>query len=129
MKDHQIFQIAFITAILGLAGMIFFSDEITPQELKIRDIKQNHIGETIAIQGLIRSVETNRNNLHVLSVMDDTGEIKLIITGSLANEFMREGVNLKNYENKRAKIVGNVKEYKGSMELIAENTKSIKIIN
>jgi len=129
MKDNQIFQIAFITAILGLAGMIIFSNEITPQELKIRDIKQNHIGETITIKGVINSVEANRNNLYVLSVIDDTGEIKLVITGTLASEFIREGINLKNYENRQAKIVGNVREYKGSIELIAENTKSIKIIN
>jgi DNA/RNA endonuclease YhcR with UshA esterase domain len=128
MQDHQIFKIALLTTIFGLAGMIFLSGEIMPQEFKIREINKNQVGEDIAIQGLIRDVETNKN-LYTLSIIDGTGEIKVIIYGSLADEFKREGVDLKTYENKRAKIVGNVKEYKGSIELIVENTKSIKIIN
>jgi DNA/RNA endonuclease YhcR with UshA esterase domain len=61
-------------------------------------------------------------------VIDGTGEIKVIIYGSLTDEFNREGINPVSFENRRAKIVGNVKEYKGSIELMVENTKSIKIL-
>lgn len=128
MQDHQIFRIALLTAVFGLAGMVFLSGEIMPQEFKIREINKNHIGEDIAIQGLIKGVETNKN-LYTLSVIDGTGEIKVIIYGSLADEFARKGITLKNFENKRAKIVGNVKEYHGNIELIIENTESIKIID
>lgn len=129
MHDHQIFQIALLTTVIGLTGMIFLSGEIVPKELKIKEINKNQIGEDIAVQGLIKAVEIHKNNVYTLSVVDESGEIKAIIFGSLADEFAREGTNLKNFQNRRAKIVGNVKEYHGSMELIVENTKSIKIIN
>jgi DNA/RNA endonuclease YhcR with UshA esterase domain len=128
MYDNQIFRIALLTAIFGLTGMIFLSGWIMPQELKIKEINKNHIGEDLAIEGLIRTVESHKNNLYVLSVIDGTGEIKVIIYGSLADEFTREGINPQNFQNRRVKIVGNVKEYNGSIELIIENTKSIKIL-
>lgn len=129
MQDHQIFRIAFLTAVFGLAGMIFLSGSITPPEFKIKEINKNHVGEDVSIQGLIRSIEGPKNNLYILSVIDETGEIKVIIYGSLADEFQKKGIDLKIFENRRAKITGNVKEYKGSTELIVENTESVKIIN
>ncbi len=127
MQDNQIFKIALLTSILGLSGMIFLSGVVVPQEFKINQITKNQIGEDISINGLIRSVEAYDKNIYILSVIDGTGEIKVVIFSSLASEFKREGIDLKYFENRRAKIVGNVKEYQGSMELIAENTKSIKI--
>lgn len=129
MEDHQIFRIALITAVFGLTGMIFLSGEITPHEFKINEINKNHIGEDLTIRGLVRTVENPKNNLYILSVIDGSGEIKVIIYGPLADEFNRDGINLKKFENRRVKIMGNVKEYNGSIELIAENTKSIQIIN
>lgn len=127
MHDKHIFQIALVTAVFGLAGMIFLSGEIVPREFKINEINKNHVGEDLAIQGLVRTVEP-KSNLYILSVIDGTGEIKVIIFGSLADEFKREGINPRSFENRRVKIVGNVNEYKGSAQLIVENTRSIKIV-
>ncbi|MGZ7109390.1 MAG: OB-fold nucleic acid binding domain-containing protein [Methanobacterium sp.] len=129
MQDSKIFQIALVTTVFGLAGMILLSGEVVPQEFKIREINKNHVGEDIAIEGLIREIEVHKNNVYSLSVIDGSGEIKVIVFGSIVDEFAREGTNIKDYENRRAKIVGNVKEYNGSIELIVENTRSIKIIN
>ncbi|MGZ7049120.1 MAG: OB-fold nucleic acid binding domain-containing protein [Methanobacterium sp.] len=129
MQDSKIFQIALVTTVFGLAGMILLSGEVVPQEFKIREINKNHVGEDIAIEGLIRGIEVHKNNIYSLSVIDGSGEIKVIIFGSIVDEFAREGTNIKDYENRHAKIVGNVKEYNGSIELIVENTRSIKIIN
>ncbi|MGZ7095697.1 MAG: OB-fold nucleic acid binding domain-containing protein [Methanobacterium sp.] len=129
MQDNKIFQIALVTTVFGLAGMILLSGEVVPQEFKIREINKNHVGEDIAIEGLIRGIEVHKNNVYSLSVIDGSGEIKVIIFGSIVDEFAREGTNIKDYENRHAKIVGNVKEYNGSIELIVENTRSIKIIN
>ncbi|MGZ7042974.1 MAG: OB-fold nucleic acid binding domain-containing protein [Methanobacterium sp.] len=127
MQDNKIFQIALVTTVFGLAGMILLSGEVVPQEFKIREINKNHVGEDIAIEGLIRGIEVHKNNIYSLSVIDGSGEIKVIIFGSIVDEFAREGTNIKDYENRHAKIVGNVKEYNGSIELIVENTRSIKI--
>jgi DNA/RNA endonuclease YhcR with UshA esterase domain len=127
MHDKYVFQIALVTTVFGLAGMIFFSGEIVPREFKIEDINKNHVGEDLAIHGLVRTVE-NPGNLYILSVIDGTGEIKVVIFGSLADEFRREGTDPRNFENRRVKIVGNVKEYRGSAQLIVENTRSIKIV-
>lgn len=127
MHDRYVFKIALVTAIFGLAGMILLSGEITPREFKIKDINKNHVGEDLSIQGLVRTVE-NPGNLYILSVIDGSGEINVVIFGSLADEFRREGTDPLNFENRRVKIVGNVNEYKGSTQLIVENTRSIKIV-
>lgn len=129
MKDHQIFQIALLTTALGLAGMILLSGVILPQEFKVKDINKNQVGEEVSLDGLIRSIETHKNNVHILSVIDESGEIKVVIFGPLADEFARQGIDLNLFENKHAKITGIVKEYKGSMELIVDDTRSIKIVN
>ncbi len=129
MEDHHIFQIALLTTALGLAGMILLSGEILPQEFKVKNINKNQIGEEVAIDGLIRSVEIHKNNVHILSVIDGSGELKVVIFGPLADEFTRQGTDLKNFENKRAKINGIVKEYNGGMELIVDNSRSIRIVN
>ncbi len=128
MQDHQIFHIALLCTIIGLVGMIFMSGYIMPQEIKIRDINKNYIGEDVAITGFIKSIQAYKNNVYALSVIDSTGEIKVIIFSSIVDEFKKQGEDIKDFENKRVKIVGNVKEYKGNFELIIENTKSIKII-
>lgn len=128
MQDHQIFHIALLCTIIGLVGMIFMSGYIMPQEIKIRDINKNYIGEDVAITGFIKSIQAYKNNVYALSVIDSTGEIKVIIFSSIVDEFKKQGEDIKDFENKRVKIVGNVKEYKGSFELIVQDTKSIKII-
>ncbi|MEN4005810.1 MAG: OB-fold nucleic acid binding domain-containing protein [Methanobacteriaceae archaeon] len=127
MNDKHIFQIALVTAVFGLAGMIFLSGEIVPMEFRIKEINRNHIGEDLAIQGLVRTVR-KPGNLYILSVIDETGEINVVIFDPLADEFKREGINPRNFENRRVKIVGRVNEYKGSIQLIVENTRSIKIV-
>jgi len=128
MHDNQIFRIALLTTVFGLAGMIFLSGEIIPQEFKIKEINKNHVGEDLTIEGLITTVENPKNNIYILSVIDGTGKINVVIFGSVADEFSREGINPQNFQNRRAKIIGNVKEYNGNVELMIENTKSIKII-
>ena len=128
MHDSQIFRIALVTTVFGLAGMIFLSGEIIPQEFKIKEINKNNVGEDLSIEGLITTVENPKNNIYILSVIDGTGKINVVIFGSVADEFSREGINPQNFQNRRAKIIGNVKEYNGNVELMIENTKSIKII-
>ena len=128
MHDNQIFRIALVTTVFGLAGMIFLSGEIIPQEFKIKGINKNNVGEDLSIEGLITTVENPKNNIYILSVIDGTGKINVVIFGSVADEFSREGINPQNFQNRRAKIIGNVKEYNGNVELMIENTKSIKII-
>lgn len=128
MHDNQIFRIALLTTVFGLVGMIYLSGEIIPQEFKIKDINKNHVGEDLSIEGLITTVETPKNNLYILSVIDGTGKINVVIFSSITDEFNREGINPQTFQNRRAKIVGNVKEYNGNIELIVENTKSIKIV-
>ncbi|HML05440.1 MAG TPA: OB-fold nucleic acid binding domain-containing protein [Methanobacterium sp.] len=128
MHDNQIFRIALVTTVFGLAGMIFLSGEIIPQEFKIKEINKNNVGEDLSIEGLITTVENPKNNIYILSVIDGTGKINVVIFGSVADEFSREGINPQNFQNRRAKIIGNVKEYNGNVELMIENTKSIKII-
>jgi len=127
LHDNQIFRIALITAVLGIAGMILFSNQIIPQEVKIKDITKSHIGEDLCIEGLIRTIESHPNGLYILSVVDGTGEIKVVIYSQLNDEFNRQGTSISSFENRRAKIVGRVNEYKGNIQLIMEDTKSIKI--
>ncbi|MGB9937833.1 MAG: OB-fold nucleic acid binding domain-containing protein [Methanobacterium sp.] len=129
MHDNQIFKIALITTVLGLAGMMLLSNQIMPQEFKIKDINKNNVGEDIIIEGLITTVESPQNGLYTLYVVDETGKMTVVIFSNLSNEFNRQGINISSFQNHRAKITGRVNEYKGSIQLIIEDTKSIKIIN
>lgn len=128
MEDTQIFRIALITAIIGLAGMMLLSGKVMPQEIKINDINKGMIGEEITIEGVVAKIDkSSKSNTYFLQIVDDTGKISAVIFDATVLEIEKSSLNIGSLVNHRIKITGEVTEYNGNIELILKDAKSIKI--
>lgn len=128
MEDAQIFRIALITAIIGLAGMMLLSSKVMPQEININDINKGMIGEEITIEGVVAKIDkSSKSNTYFLQIVDDTGKISAVIFDTTVLEIEKSSLNIGSLVNHRIKITGEVTEYNGNIELILKDAKSIKI--
>jgi len=129
MEDQKIFKLALFTTIFVLVGVIFAANYITPQEVKIKDMNRGMLDKEVSVEGLVTDVSKSRSGgTYFLELMDGTGKIKLIIFESEAFEIQKTGINIKNFNNRRIRVMGRVTEYHGSLEVILKDSSSLKII-
>jgi DNA/RNA endonuclease YhcR with UshA esterase domain len=129
MEDSQIFKIALIIAVLGLAGMMLLSDKIIPQEIKIKDLNKGMLDEDVSIVGLVEKIDKSpRSNTYFLQIMDGTGKTTAVIFDNTVLDLEKNNLTPMSFANHRVKITGNVQQYSGNIELILNDRKSIKIL-
>lgn len=129
MEDKKIFKLALFTTILGLVGMIFSANYITPQEVQIKDMNRGMLDKEVSVEGLVTGVsQSQKGGTYFLELMDGTGKTKVVIFESTASEIQKTSVNIENFNNRRLRIVGKVTEYQGSLEVVLKDASSLKII-
>ena len=129
MEDSQIFKIALIIAVLGLAGMMLLSDKIMPHEIKIKDLNKGMLDEDVSIVGLVSKIDKSpRSNTYFLQITDGTGKTTAVIFDSAVLDLEKNNLTPMSFAKHRVKITGNVQQYNGNIELILNDKKSIKIL-
>ncbi|MGB9979346.1 OB-fold nucleic acid binding domain-containing protein [Methanobacterium sp.] len=129
MQDSQIFRIALITAVLGLAGMMLLSDKIIAQEIKIKNLNKGMLDEDVSIVGLVEKIDKSPgSDTYFLQIRDGTGKTTAVIFDSTVLDLEKNNLTPMSFVNHRVKITGNVKQYNGNIELILNDGKSIKIL-
>jgi|WetSurMetagenome_2_1015567.scaffolds.fasta_scaffold978204_1 DNA/RNA endonuclease YhcR with UshA esterase domain len=129
MEDKKIFRLALCTAILGLLGMMFSANYITPQTVQIKDMNRGMLDKEVSVEGMVTGVtQSQKGGTYFLELMDGTGKIKVVIFESAASEIQKTSINIENFKNRRIKIVGKVTEYQGSLEVILKDASSLKIV-
>ncbi len=129
MEDSQIFTVALITAVLGLSGMMMLSDKIMPHEIKIKDLNKGMLDEDVSITGIVEHVDKSPiSNTYFLQIKDGTGKITAVIFDSAVLDLEKNNLTPTSFTNHRVKITGNIVEYKGNIELILNDGKSVKIL-
>lgn len=129
MEDKKIFRLALFTTILGLVGMIFSANYITPHEVQIKDMNRGMLDKEVSVEGLVTGVsQSQKGGTYFLELMDGTGKTKVVIFENAASEIQKTSVNIENFNNRRVRIVGKVTEYQGSLEVILKDASSLKII-
>ncbi|KZX14745.1 RNA-binding protein [Methanobrevibacter filiformis] len=129
LTDGKIFKIALFTGLFGIIGMLVFAGGLEAKEVQIGKIDKGMVGEQISIVGVVESIEQSSSGTsYFLSVNDGDSKINVIIFQSTVADFEESGVDLNSYKGKKAKIYGAVTEYKSTMELILDNSNSIKLI-
>ncbi|MBW2965682.1 hypothetical protein KY342_01105 [Candidatus Woesearchaeota archaeon] len=116
MKEKTLFKIALICSFLGLIGLYFISDSISIDRIKISDISERDLGKEIKIIGKIERV-TNSDKVVFLEISEmKTEEISVIL-------FKDRDVMLN--EGSYVEIEGEIDDYKGKREIIANSIKLI----
>lgn len=129
MEDTQMFIVALITAIIGLSGMILFSDKIMPQEIKIKDLNKGMLDADVSVEGVVEKVDKSpRSNTYFLQIIDGTGKTTAVMFDNAVLDLEKNNLTPASFADHRVKITGNVAQYSGNKELIINDAKSIKIL-
>lgn len=129
VDDQKIFKVVLFTAIFGLVGMIASANSINPQTVQIKDIDRGMLDKEVSIEGMVTGIsQSKKGGTYFLELMDGTGKIKVVVFESAATEIQKTSVDLESLSQRRIKVVGNVAEYKGSLELILKDASSLKIL-
>lgn len=129
MEDHVLFKIALATSILGLMGMMVFADDITPREIKIKDISRGMLDEDVSLEGVVESVKkSSKSETYFMDITDGTGRISLVIFESSVMDLQKANLSVSGLYHRRVKATGKVEEYQGRMEIILKDASSLKIL-
>lgn len=130
LDDTKIFKMAFVTALIGMIGMLVFAGTIEPKEIPIDEITRNNIGETVAVSGVIESFKySSSGTTCFLTLNDGKAKINVIVFESTLAEIEDAGNDIESFKGHKVKVVGSITEYKSSMELILSNANSLKLEN
>jgi len=129
MEDSQIFKIALAMSIVGLMGMLFSVNMISPREIKINEINRGMLDEDVSLVGLVQNVKkSSSSNTYFMELMDGTGKITVIVFESSAVDLEKVNMSVNSFKNRRVKVTGKISEYQGMMELILKDASSLDIL-
>jgi DNA/RNA endonuclease YhcR with UshA esterase domain len=129
VEDEQIFKIALLTSLFGIVGMIFTAGSITPQKVLIGDLNLGMINKVVSVEGVVEGVKKSKNGeTYFIDLADGSGRINIVIFQSTAFDMEKNNINITKLNQRRVNVVGNVAEYRGTLELIIKDAKSLKIL-
>lgn len=111
MEDKTLFKISLVCSLLGILILIFISSKIELPIINIKDITEKQLDQKIKIRGEIVSIKP-LDDLTILTIKDQTGEIKAIIFKKIDLE-----------EKTIIETKGTLTEYKGELEIIIDDIK------
>lgn len=129
MEDKKIFQVALIVVLIGIGGMIMFADDISPRQIKIKEMNQGMMDEEVMLECFVENVSKAINSdTYFLRVNDGTATTTVVLFEGTVHEIEKQGLNLKLLNKRRIKVIGTVTNYKGAMELVLKDQNSLKIL-
>jgi len=129
VDDEKIFKIAQLTALVGMVGMIFTAGYIAPQKVRIEDLNLGMIDKEVSVEGVVQVVKRSKNGeTYFLDLTDGSGRLTIVIFQSTSLDMEKNNINITGLNQRRVNVVGNVAEYRGALELILKDSKSLKIL-
>ncbi|MEN6329974.1 MAG: OB-fold nucleic acid binding domain-containing protein [Methanobacteriaceae archaeon] len=129
MEDERIFKIALLTSVLGIVGMIFTAGYVAPQKVLIADLNLGMIDKEVSVEGIIQDVEKSKNGeTYFLDLTDGSGRLTIVVFESTTLDMEKNNINIMGLNHRRVNVVGNVAEYRGTLEIILKDSQSLKIL-
>ncbi len=128
IEDKKIFKLALVTSVVGLVLMTIFAGQITPREVKIKDINHGMIDQEVSVEGVVVDV-TVLKKTYIMRIVDDTGKLDVVIFDKTREDFEKYNLKIKFLISRRINVLGTVEEYNGRFELIIKDSKSIKVLS
>ncbi|MBW2981895.1 hypothetical protein KY343_03390 [Candidatus Woesearchaeota archaeon] len=116
MREKTLFKIALICSFLGLIGLYFVSENASVERINISNIDKVDLGDEVKIIGKIERV-TNSDKVVFLKISEMKTESVSVIL------FKDRDIDL--IEGSYVDIEGEIDEYNGKREIIANSVKII----
>ena len=115
MKETTLLKIALICSLLGLAILYFISAKIDVKEYKPSQLNEN-IGDDVKLIGTIAKISQN----------DDVAFLEINYQNPVIVVLFTDNKNLSLKVDDTIEVIGEVQEYKGKNEVIAQKIRVIK---
>ena len=112
MQERTLLRIALFCSVIGITSLYIISENIEIEEISINKIDFENIGEEIKIRGKINKI-SNFEKIFLLEIEDERTKNKIS-----AVVFKDGKLSIK--KDDYVEITGEIKEYKGNLELISE---------
>jgi DNA/RNA endonuclease YhcR with UshA esterase domain len=116
ITDEKLRKICLVFIIIGLVGMVLFSQYSTPTAKRINEIGEEHVGKSIQVSGKISSISVNEGNIFI--DMSEGSDTITIIMFERTARTQKESYNLS--ENQSITVFGKVSLYKEELEIVAD---------
>ena len=114
MKETTLLKIALICSLVGLLVLYFISTKIDVKEYKTNKLNEN-IGEDVKLVGTIKKISQSENVAFI--EVDYSNPVTIVAFGN-------NDLKLKN--NDTIEVIGEVQEYKGKNEIIAQKIRVVR---
>ena len=114
MKESTLLKIALICSLVGLIALYFISAKIEVKDYK--PILNKNVGDDVKLNGIVTKI-TDRGNVVFIEVIHQS-PVTVVLFSDDNNLKLKNGDNIE--------VVGEVQEYNGKMEIIAEKIRVIR---
>ncbi len=115
MKETTLLKIALVCSLLGLAILYFISAKIDVKDYKPSQLNKN-VGDDVKLIGTITKISQN----------DDVAFIEVDYQSPVTVVLFTENKNLSLKADDTIEVVGEVQEYRGKNEIIAQKIRVIR---
>ena len=115
MKESTLLKIALICSLAGLFILYFISIRIEPKDYK-PDITSKNVGENVKLTGKIEKIREAQGAVFVDII--EQSPLTVVAFGEDNNLKLKKGDNIE--------VIGEIQEYKGKKEIIAQKIRVIK---
>ena len=115
MKETTLLKIALVCSLLGLGIIYFISAKIDVKDYKPSQLNEN-VGDDVKLIGTIAKISQN----------DNVAFIEINYQSPITVVLFAENKNLSLKINDSIEIIGEVQEYRGKNEIIAQKVRVIK---
>lgn len=114
MKENTLLKIALICSLIGLAALYFISSKIEVKRYAPKQLKAN-IGDDVGLKGTITKI-TDKGSVVFIEV-EQANTVAVVL-------FTKDNISLSKGDN--IEIIGEVQEYNGKEEIIAQRVRAVK---
>ena len=115
MKENTLLKIALICSLMGLIILYFISAKIEIKDYKPNLVNEN-IGDDVRLEGIVTKI-SDKGSVVFVEVSQQSPVTVVLFTDE-------DNVNLKNGDE--VEVIGEVQEYNGKNEIIAQKVRVIK---
>lgn len=112
MNETQLLRFSLAVAFLGMVSLFFLTKIIAAPTVKIDDITDEFLGKQVSITGMIQEIKLVKN-MTILTVGQEESVKTLSVVAFESLSFLQK--------NDVILVSGEVKEYHGTLEIVAEN--------
>ncbi len=122
----RFFLIVVTLALLGVITLYFYAINLEPAELRISDISEDYVGQTIITRGIIKEVRTGESLSITLLDANEPGSILVYAPTSVYEELSFKSALVPSAE---LEVKGEVKEYNGELEIYIQTHTGISLLS